>query len=109
MSVLMTFHVNSRSTPKYSCIRMSLIPAIFLHGIPGYFCFVSLGRFLVASPMTSILLITASWICPDLKNSFFVSLLVYSSILVMLSRMCSMKTLGSFFIGSLFALVKFCL
>jgi len=108
MSFLATSHVSSRSTPKYSWIRMSLIPAILRQGMFGFFLFVSSGMFLAASPMISILRITASWICFEFRNSFFVMCRVYSSILVMLSSMCSMKISGSLFIGSLFALLGFC-
>jgi len=109
MSCLATFHVSSRSTPKYSWISMSLIPAIFFHGMFGFFLLVSFGMFLAASPIISILRMTASWICFEFRNSFLVMCLVYSSIVVMLSSMCSMKTLGSLFIGSLFVLLGFCL
>ena len=45
ISCLATFHVSFRSTPKYSWIRMSLIPAILFHGMCGCFSFSSSGMF----------------------------------------------------------------
>ena len=69
ISCLATFYVSSRSTPKYSWIRMSRIPAILFHGMSVCFSFSSSGMFLAASPMISILLITASWIWLDFRNS----------------------------------------
>ena len=88
---------------------MSLIPAILLQGMSGCFSFSSSGMFLTASPMISILLITASWVWLEFRNSCLFMFLMYSSIFSMLSIMCWMKILGSFFIGSLFVLVGFCL
>ena len=41
-------HTSSRSTPKYSWIRISLVPAMTFHGISGYLFPKSLGIFLIA-------------------------------------------------------------
>ena len=60
ISFMITSHVNSKSIPKYSWIRMSLIPAIFFQGISGYLSFTSLGIFLTASPIISIRRMTES-------------------------------------------------
>jgi len=50
---LAAFQVRSKSTPKYPWIKMSLIPAILIQEISGYFSFISSVMFLIASPMIS--------------------------------------------------------
>lgn len=102
ISCLTTFHVRSKSTSKYSCINMSLIPAICFHGMSGYLDLNGVGKFLTASPIISRRRMIASCIERFFWNFAWVIFVEYSSIRLIDSRMWARNTLGSFFTKSLF-------
>lgn len=52
-------HITDTSTPKYSWISLSLVPAMSRQGISEYVLRKSNGIFLIASPITSIARTTA--------------------------------------------------
>src|ERR1700733_4564882 len=74
------------STPKYSWIKTLRIPPIFIHGISGYLRLTAMGILLLASPITSRFLTTASITISFFLNWFKVIPFTKDSILSIARR-----------------------
>src|SRR3989344_1888893 len=87
MSCTTVFQTASISTPKYSWMSLSRIPAISLHGTSELASRNSADTFFAASPMISSSRITPSWSRRFRKKASKATPLAYSSIAAMASRM----------------------